>query len=239
MSMSTVKGWPLGVLLLLLVTSREGAADQWSFQAEGLTDVPVQVGGRIVVEGPLRLRLGTSLGVLPGPYVDLINDVVVAAGGYDESTAKLIRQSLKQSLVWRLHLGWRPFKDYGFYFEFGYGLVTLGGGVETEELITAVTGSQPPRDDPTTERTYDITSTLHMLDVKIGWQWMLWEVLILRAAIGFAGTLGARSEVAPAYRPIAQRAVGAFTDAAEKYLNSIYTNYVFTPVASLALGYRF
>lgn len=237
--MSMTKGWLPGVLLLLLAAPRAGRADRWSFKADALTDVPVQVGGRIGVEGPLRLQLGTSLGMLPGPYVDLINEVVVAAGGYDESTAELIRQSLKQSLVWRLHLGWRPFEDYGFYFEFGYGLVTLGGGVETEELIAAVTGSPPPRDDPTAERTYDVTSTLHMLDVEIGWQWRLWEGLTLRAAVGFAGTLGAHSEVAPAYRPVAQRAVGAFTRAAEKYLDDIYTTYVFTPVASLALGYRF
>ena len=230
--------WLLGIFTLLSVVP-VGRAEEWRFDAEGLTDVPVQVGGRFSVEGPLRLRLGTSLGVLPGPYVDLINEVVVAAGGYDDSTAELIRQSLKQSLVWRLHMGWRPFEGYGFYFEVGYGLVTLGGGVEKEDLITVVTGSPPPRDDPTTDRTYDVTSTLHMLDVEIGWSWDLWEGLALRAAVGFAGTLGAQSEVSPAFRPIVQRAVQTFTDVAERYLNNVYTTYVFTPVMSLALGYRF
>ena len=230
--------WFLGMFALLAIVP-VSRAEGWIFQAEGLTDVPVQVGGRLSVEGPLRLRLGTSLGVLPGPYIDLINAVVVAAGGYDDSTAELIRQSLKQSLVWRLHLGWRPFEDYGFYFELGYGLVTLGGGVEGEELITVVTGSPPPRDDPTSDRTYDVTSTLHMLDVEIGWRYELWRGLTLRAAVGFAGTLGAQSEVAPAYRVVARRAVEAFTGAAERYLNDVYSTYVFTPVVSFALGYRF
>lgn len=214
-------------------------ADDFHLQLEALTDVPVQVGVEVTVEMPWRLRASTSLGVLPGAYVDLINEVVVAAGGYDQDTAALVRGSLQNSLVWRLHAGWRPFEGHGWYFEAGYALVALGGGLSAEEVVSLATGADPPDAEPARERRYKVSSTLHMIDVEVGWEWVLWERLALRAAVGFAGTLAAATDIRPDYRPVAPRLVDAFTGESEAYLDGIYTGYVFTPVVSLAAGYRF
>jgi len=215
------------------------AAADWHLQADATTDMPVQVGGRIGVEMPHGLRASTAIGYLPGPYVDLINAVVVAAGGYDQDTADLVRHSLERSLVWRLHVGWRPWSELGLTFEFGYGLITLGGGVTGEELIVVAAGVEPPMAEPTGQRSYTVSSTLHQFDVEIGWRWVFWEHLVLRTAIGFAGTVAAATRVDPDYRPLAPRATALFTSEAEAYLDGIYTDYVFTPVVSISLGYRF
>lgn len=210
------------------------------FTPEAVTDLPIQVGGRLDIEGPWRLRLSTTLGVLPGAYVDLINAVMVAADAYDQDTADLIRAALKNSLIWRIHLGWRPFANYGFYFEVGYGLAALGGGLGGEQLISVATGVKPPSMGPA-NRQYHINSILHMIDVEIGWRWLLWRGLSLRAAIGFAGTLDAHTTVTPDYNPMpmAKQAEAAFCAKSAAYLDDIYTSYVFAPVVSVGLGWRF
>jgi hypothetical protein len=211
---------------------------RWHLGVEALTDFPVQVGGKLWLEMPYRLRVSTSLGFLPGPYVDAINAVLVAAGAYDQQTADIIRNSLQSSLIFRLHAGWRPIARRGFYFEVGYGLAALGGGVSSADLFAAVTGEAlPPM--VAARRSYSVASQLHMIDVEIGWQWFLWKGLSLRTAIGFAGTLGAQTKARPADGSSPSRAEAQFLTAGEKYLDDTYTSYVFTPAVSLALGWRF
>jgi hypothetical protein len=95
-------------------------AARWSLALGAGTDFPLAVGVRLDAEGPYRLRLSTSLGLVPGPYVDAINASVVALGGYDNATAGLLKQTLSSSLIWRTHVGWRAW--HGFYLEAGYGV---------------------------------------------------------------------------------------------------------------------
>jgi hypothetical protein len=212
----------------------------WHLGLEALTDLPVQIGGHVSLETPYRIRVSTSLGFLPGPYVDLINAVVVAAGGYDEATADVIAGAISNSLVWRIHLGWRPFRGHGFYFEVGYALVTLGGDVSGEDLILVATGYDPAAES-SSEHDYDVGSTLHMIDVEVGWEFVFWEHFVVRVAIGVAATVGAHTEVEPLFDPAprAQRWVDGLSQYGADYLDDIYTTYVFPPVVSLGLGYRF
>jgi hypothetical protein len=86
--------------------------DDWSVSVEAMTDVPILVGGRAMVEGPGRLRLTGSLGAYPGAYVEL-PDAVVA----------------------RAHLGWRPSSKLGLHVEAGWGFATLGGALTGAEVI--------------------------------------------------------------------------------------------------------
>lgn len=207
------------------------------------TDFPVAVGARIGAEFPHRLQLSTGIGTLPGPYVDVINGVVVAAGGYDDATAGVIRSALASSLVWRTHVGWRPLKKRGWYFEGGYGLVTLGGGVTGQEVLVLLTGAEvPSAGSGMTLLDYDVRSTLHMVDVETGWRWLVWEDrIVLRAALGFAGTVGAKTTMEPkdASRLTDTAALQALAREGEAYLDDLYTRYVFTPVVSVGVGYRF
>ncbi len=234
--MSKCSKYLLAMFLILLWMPRAWA---WNLSAELVTDLPVQVGARVDTEGPFGLRLSTSLGLMPAGYVDLINAVVVAADGYDDDTAKLVRSALKNSLVWRLHMGWRPFSNLGFYGDLGYGLVAFGGGVTAEDLISLASGISSPLSDPTGTSVYSVSSTLHMLDVELGWQWELWAGLRLRAAVGLAATVGAKTRVEPDYLPLLPSSVDVFSRSAEDYLDDIYTSYVFAPVVSLGLGYSF
>lgn len=229
-------------VLLPLVSARvcraadSPGAPRWTGAVAAGTELPVSVGARAHIEAPIRLRLSTAVGVLPGPYVSAINGILVGAGAYDQSTATLIRETLSSSLVWRTHLGYRPFALHGFTVEAGYGLVALGGSASASSVVSAATGSAPPV-EATGGKTFSVASTLHMLDVELGWEWRIVEHLFIRCAIGGAFTLGASTSVTPDYTPRAPRATESFTSASAAYLDETYTNYVFTPVVSLWSGY--
>src|SRR5262249_50094702 len=152
---------------------------------EVLTDFPVQVGGKLWVEFPHRVRVSTSFGVLPRPYIDAINKTLVAADAYSQQEADLIKTALQSSLIWRLHIGWRPCRRRGLYFEVGYGLAAFGGGASSAQLISAATGVTVPP-EVLSGQDYDVRSTLHMIDAEIGGQWVLRKGLMLETAIGFA-----------------------------------------------------
>jgi hypothetical protein len=217
------------------------AADEspWHLGVEASTDVPMSVGGRASLEGPLRLRLTTGFGVLPEPYVALTNAVAVGLGGYDQATADVVESAIASSFVWRTQLGWRFVPEWGFYADLGYTLVTLGGGASAAELLALSTGEQAPPEAQSKE--FDVASTLHMFVIEAGYEWVLVEHLVLRGALGFAATLGATTSVEEEFAvgALERIVVDAFAARSERYLNDVYTSYVFTPVITAGVGYRF
>jgi hypothetical protein len=233
----------LGSITTLFTPSGASADDakpaRWHLVAGAGTDAPLSVGAHARVEAPSRLRLSTSVGILPGPYVDGINAFVVAVGGYSDATADLVRSALTSSLVWRTHLGFRPVESLGLYGELGYGLVSLGGSATGSEIISGVTGRALPSSEPASSQPFDVTSTLHMLDVEVGYDLPVTEVLEVRLAVGGAFTLASSTRIAPGYAPRTPQLVKGFTDYGESYLDDVYTSYVFAPVVSVGIGYRF
>lgn len=238
----------LGVIVGLGVWASEGAARaddavtapseaKWRGAVAAGTEFPMSFGVRGQIEAPFRLRLSTTLGVMPGPYVSAINGFLVGINAYDQATADLIRAALSASLMWRTHVGYRPFREHGFTIEAGYGLVALGGGASAATLISAVSGQPAP--EGAADKNYKIGSALHMLDVELGWEWVVVKHLFLRAALGGAFTVGSSTTIEADFQPRAQRANEAFAKVGEAYLNDTYRTYVFTPVVSVWAGYAF
>ena len=148
------------------------------------------------MELPHRIRLSTTMSILPGGYMGVINGLLVGMGAYNQATADVTRSSLESSLICRLHAGWRPFAQRGLYFEAGYGLAILGSGLTAQDLICAMIGAQPPS-GTTAGASYAVSSTLHMIDLEFGWRWTLLRGLTLHAALGCALTVGAETSVNP------------------------------------------
>lgn len=216
----------------------------WHLEAEVFTDFPIQVAAQVGAEFPYGVRVSTSLGILPEPYMGTINSIVTAAGGYSEQTGDLILAILKNSLLWRLQVGWKPWQDYGFYFEAGYMLLTLGGSASNQELIAGVIGRDPPGNGAGGRGgDYEVASTLHMVTAEAGWRWLVWDDrLLLRTALTFAGTLASSTTATPRFssrNPAAQQAIDSFARFTEDYLNETYTTYVFSPGINVSVGWRF
>lgn len=211
----------------------------WTIEPLLGTDFPIDVGGGVMVEAPFRVRASTTIGILPGPYVDTINTSLVALGAYSQDVANVISATLSSSLVWRTHVGYRPFRCHGFYAMVGYGYVGLGGGATAAELIEAATGKQLPTPDRAQPREVAVHSTLDMVDVEVGWEWRLPHRIEVRAALGGAFTFAASTTITPDYTPANPAATQAFNNAAAAYLDNEYTSYVFTPVITVNAGYLF
>jgi len=235
-----------GVLLVALTTACTTSAASvvqaqplWRVDLGLVTEFPLHVGAEAAVEGPHRLDLFQEMGVLPGPYLSAINGVLVGLEAYDDSTARIIEATLASSLVWRTHLGWRPWAHRGFYAEAGYGLVTLGGNLTSQELLLAVTGRAPAETRSGQPVAFSATATLHMIDLVAGWEWpMLRDHLVVRASVGFAGTVASTTALSPDFTPNRPMAVAQLVGAGEAYLDDIFTRYVFMPTFALGVSWR-
>jgi hypothetical protein len=173
---------------------------------------------------------------MPPGYVDLLNGVIVGFGGYDDTTAALVDAALKNSLVWRTHVGWRPL-DAGWFVESGYGLATLGGGIGASEIVEAATGED--YGESVGGYGFDIRTSAHMIDVVTGWEQHFGRVII-RADIGGSFTVDARSRVERDF-PATRRSgiADAVETGAEEYLNTTLKRWGHSPTLGLAVGVEF
>jgi len=215
------------------------AENAWHLEAGVGTDFPIQVGLRAGLETPQRIRLSTSLGVLPRPYVNAVNGVLVGAGAYDRVTGDVIKDTLSSSLVWRTHVGFRPFANSGFYVDVGYGLVALGGGTTAAALLAELTGQTLPQGH--SDLDVSVHSTLHMFDVEFGWRIPLSHSFVVWAALGGAFTFASstRLSVQPTGDADFDQAARQLAGTGANYLDHVYRSYVFTPVISLGGSYVF
>lgn len=203
--------------------------------------VPLMLGGQATLELPLGFLVQTELGVLPGFSIDAVDSVLVSAGAYDEATSTIVRESLRDSFVFRLSAGMRPFPDHGFEFLGGYTLASLGGGVGARTAVEAVSGVAVPAAVPDVE--IGVTSTVHAFHVGLGWRWLLAEHFVVRASLGYVQAVGSSSEIEVpselAQDPQVRAGVTAANAALDEKLDDIYTTYVKMPLLGLSLGYRF
>jgi hypothetical protein len=171
---------------------------------------------------------------MPSAYVDAIHGMA----GYNDATAHLVKSALNSSILWRTHIGYRPFARHGFYVEGGYGLLAFGGGATSSEILTAVTGRAVVGAD-SGRHNYEASSTLHMVDAELGWEIPLSPALEVRAAAGGAFTAAASTTIRPAFKPILPNVVDPFTTYAENDLDHVYASHACTPVLGVSAAYVF
>ncbi len=225
------------VFVSIVAAALPARADRWRLDGKLGTEVPLDLGAKLDAEAPYGLKLSSSVGFLPVLYLDALNGFLVGAGAYSDQGGQLVRASLAHALVWRTHAGYRLWR--GLYAMAGYGLVILGGGTTSSDLITAADGMPLPPSDGDAPRALTVHARLHMLDVEAGWTLDLPEKLELQVAVGGAFTVGAASTITPDYTPAMPAATRAYAAAGEKYLDHVLTSAVFTPVVSVMLGYPF
>ncbi len=208
------------------------------FSLDVATDIPVDFEFGVTLELPAGVRIQTAVGVMPSFYVDLINLVSTEAGWYDDTTADLISAAIDNSFVWRSHLGWRPLEDWGFFFGAGYGLVLLGGGLSPPELVGAATGQSTGNDNSLFE--VQSTAMLHLVDLEVGWEWLVKDVWVIGVALGGSFTVHSETTMkidgpsgnSPSWGD-------NLTKAGEDYLDDVLGDYVHTLSLNISVGYRF
>jgi hypothetical protein len=209
-------------------------ARSWHLGLEGQTDFPLSVGLQVWAELRYRFRLSMSFGEMPDAYLDTINAVAVAAGAYNKSAAELMSEALDKAFTWRLHIGWRPWKHRGGYFEIGYGILEVHKSIGLVAILEQVTGLTAPP-DVNLGLGYRISTVVHTVGVEVGWMWWPWRDLTVRVAVGFAATVKANVDIEPNFLS-SQQAV--FTRPAANRLERIIEDHLFVPTIGLGLGWQ-
>lgn len=222
----------LAALLGPLLAAPAQAAESHLDLALG-TELPLQVGVRAQAELPQRVRASLGAGILPSPYLDLVNEVCVGFGWYTEPTALLIEAALNNALVLQLQGGWRPWEDRGWTIDGGYALALLGGGLARAD--TARTATSGTSSDDSGE--IRLGATAHMVTLTAGHQWLFGERWLLRTTVGGAFTAGA--SVTAQVQGGSGAGSRALESATEVLLEDTLTGYVHTPTLGVHLGYRF
>lgn len=220
------------------------APGQWHLAVTGGTEFPIDVAARLTLETPGRLLLSTSLGVMPGGYVNLLNGFLVEGGAYPQSTADFIESALQNSLTWKTQVGWRPLKNWGFFVSGGYTLATLGGALTGAEVISAATGLEPPQAVKRFDAEIRARSTLHLLGGEVGYQWTILDRVVIQLTAGGFATVGASSHLS--HHGIegidgkeANQAIDLYLKEGERFLDDIYTSYVHAGYLGLQAGFQF
>ena len=244
-------------LLTTLNARGEHPEEALKSRVELLTDAPLHIGVGALFEGPQRWRLSTSIGWMPSAYVQGANSIVRAfVPTYTEETATLVEDTIQNSLVWRIHGGWRPLKSKGFYTHIGYTFVGLGGGSTARSLLEGITGQsfndtsmrgERARTESDEPITIDADATLHLFDIEVGWEWRLSSqeaqggTWTMRAALGWSYTFTSTAELnaeVDETQPRLNAFFNGLESAGEVYLIDTFESYIHPPSLTLALGYE-
>lgn len=209
------------------------------FDLAVVTYVPLSVGGQLSLELPARILLQADVGWMPHAYGSLINGLVSRWGAYDPAIAALVDGVLDDALVVRASAGWRPFPSAGFEMIGGYTMVRLTGSIAPGDLAAAV---QSDLGDEAAAvlgtqlgDEVGLVSQLHNFHVALGWRWVAFDHLLIRANIGYTQTLASKSSV-KTDKPDLEALVNPVVD---EELGAIYKRYVKLPVVGVSAGYRF
>lgn len=218
----------------------------WSVRAEAITDVPLQIGGGLLLETPSRWRLKTSVGTLSRGYLAASNAVVSALDeDYPQQAGEMLGESLSGSLVWRAGVGVRPFRRLGLYGHVGYTMMRLRGETSGEALVGAIRELDEGMGEAMA--TYgpeeiDYASTLHMADAELGWELTPGDLLAIRLGLGWSYTLRSSSTVTARFgesSDVSQQEVAQFEQNGAITLDAVYERYFHPPTVHIGAGLRF
>ncbi|MFT5681265.1 MAG: hypothetical protein ACI8RZ_002171 [Myxococcota bacterium] len=231
----------------LLIASALAGDDTHSVDAYIGTDFPIMVGAGATYEHPTRLRLDVNGGFMPGPYVDAINWGLTTFDIYSDTVADIIDAVLKNALVGRVELGYRPFPTRGWTVSAGYQHLRVFGN--TADLTDFADGVDEDALAQVQEFTGDllIDVAVHQVTGEIGYERALFpkkfdEHLRIRGTFGFSYTLKANTVADTTNDPTnppQEEATAIVLQEAEAYLDDIFEDYVHIPMVGLAAGYRF
>lgn len=218
-------------------TEDDGESEPPYFDLAVSTHVPLSIGGQASLELPARLLVQADVGGMPSMFGSAISGLMEDFGAYDSKIGSLVGGAFDGAVVVRLSGGWRPFPDAGFEISGGYTSISLSGSVVPADLAGVVGGEYARRAAAETlPEELSLSSQLHNFHVALGWRWIVFEHLVIRANVGYTQTLGSSSEVEiPGQSELADLA----NPTVDATLDEIYTSYVKLPVLGLSGGYRF
>lgn len=235
------RGWVAIIILFCALTAfpRAGQSAKklgaFSLSLGAGTVFPVNFEASIGLRVYKYFGLELGMGTMPPFYVSTINAIATAAGWYNDTTARILSQSLRWPMTVRVRLIGYPLAGLklGLYIHLDYVLAALGGGISSSSYFSEATGEN----FADAGKEIPVSSTLHNLSAGVGWLFELPRDFQLGLELSFFGCLNASSKVTVTSQR--GRALTALSRAGEAYLNDVYTSYVLLPVFNIYFRYRF
>jgi hypothetical protein len=210
--------------------------EPWLLSLDAYTAVPVDIGARVSVETPFRLRASAAYGIVPGAYLGLVNSAVESTGAYDALVADVISASFEDGTVLRATVGYRPIG--GLYLDVGYAHVSLSGEFSASDIPPSASAVDIGA-TPFSEFGYTIDSTIHMGTAEVGYQLEPARHLLLAFGIGVMRAFDSESRVTANFASGRSAAATAVTDLAVAEYDERLEQYGIIPTLTVRAGYNF
>jgi hypothetical protein len=211
-----------------------------------MAELPVSTGLQATVELPGRLRLGGSLGRLPGLIGSGATEASIGTGLLSEDEAALLGESLVGTWTVGASLGWRPFGGAGLWLAGDLRSLQLRAQASQELVVTALDVDPKGLEDATAgQHSQPVIEPLELalratlLGGSLGWDWLLAERVTLRVSAGVLVLSSADAQVEAGERAAAVGPEQRLADEADAQLDSVLGERFVTPTLGLGLGWHF
>jgi len=171
----------------------------------------------LVIEAPSGLRLSSSVGFLSDVFLGGMD-----APGGGPAVTDLMHAAMRDAVVWRTHLGIKPWKRHGFYASAGYSMCSFSATMTSGQAATALADQMLPFGLGSIPLVH-LSSTLHAVDLEAGWEWPIARRFKFRTAVS-AGMLVSSStslRVDDA-SPSLDKLIAPMARAGEAAINALY-----------------
>lgn len=216
------------MVLLVCALGREASAR--TIEIGVGSTLPLDFGARLRLDLPWGFFLQGNVGYLPTPYLNLANDLIVAAGGYSDEAAELVENTLQDAVVIQSFIGWSPF--FGLEIFGGYTFISLGGQASSRGAIERLSGRQLPGQF---DLMIPVSSSIHAVQFGIGWG-PTFGPLRIRFSAALVNAVASNSKID--LRPtttIGQTVIDEGSRILDTYLDTLYEEEFFLPVIGLDL----
>lgn len=227
---------------LQLIRNRPSVLDpsRWHLHLAVGTNFPIDIGGQFTVEAPFGLRAHLGLGGMPQAYQNLAQSVAVSAGAYDEDLAATISTTLNAAFVLHAGLGLRPIPDKGFVFDVGYRLMRFDAQNTPNEIVAAIPGASVPMAwQSAAASEVRLTSMLHQVAVRGGWEWVAAKYMVFRLDVGGTFTLDTSHKLSASREVELPANADRRISVGEEWFDEQLKRYAHTPTIGFSVGYRF
>jgi len=237
------------VILLPLIAGIASAVagdGPWSLAVGAGAELPVSTGVHTTLEGPGRLRVGGSVGRLPGVLIYGASEASASLGLVDDEGAAAVGETASSAWVLGGSVGWRPFEAAGLWVAGDLRHLRCDSTASPELVATALgvsdaaisaAKSASDADPSLSPDPYAMSMRATLLGGSVGWDWLLAERVVVRFSAGGLGLRSARTVLEPGdgARPPERKVV----DEANQGLEELSSRRFFTPTLGLGVGWQF
>ena len=206
-----------------------------SWEAEAAFELPIQFGGKIKLRAQNNVYGVVGLGFAPQFLTTALGSFAGNTGGIGKEMGIVIGDSLQNSFVADMRIGWAFQGIEGLYIEGGYLMMTSAGGKTDVRNLETALGYVPLLSD-TSKATVD--ATIHAMTAHVGYSIAADESILVSAEVGLMKPVAVASNF-KIDDPLAPITAESRRKEAQTQMDKAITSKMFVPTLGIRLVYLF